>query len=62
MYTSTTATVAEYQPLNETAILNYIDRLSNDAVRQQLKESIDYIQRLSYQVNVLNMESEKVII
>ncbi|GAA5814794.1 hypothetical protein MFLAVUS_008296, partial [Mucor flavus] len=49
----------EYQSLNENAILNYIDRLSNDAVRQQLKESIDYIQQLSFQVDLLNVEAEK---
>lgn len=41
-------------------IVQYIDRLSNDDVRHQLKESIDHIQRLVMQLNALHNESEKV--
>lgn len=43
-------------------LLQYIDRLSNDDVRHQLKESIGHIQRLVMQLTVLNNESEKVLL
>lgn len=42
-------------------VMQYIDRLSNDDLRHQLKESIDHIQRLVMQLTVLHNESEKVI-
>lgn len=50
-----------YKQLQQNEIHNYIDRLSTDSLRQQLKDSIETIQRQRRQINLLNAEVEKVI-
>lgn len=48
---------------NDTSLYHFnnnVDKLSNDVVRQQLAESVDTVQKLHHQIQVMKCELDKV--